>query len=100
MPRRPLRYGLLASLTALLVIPVVLAITLGTAALLAAVGDAGAAAACRWVSMGLGIVWAGSVVATAAFSALVSLADSRERPPRRRRKSRWIDRPRDEPRTG
>jgi len=76
----------LASLTALLVIPVVLAMTLGTAALLAAVGDTMAAAACRWVALALGVVWAASVVATAAFAALVSLTDDAPRPPGRRRR--------------
>lgn len=89
MPRRSLRRGLLASLTALLVIPVVLAMTLGTAALLAAVGDTTAAAACRWVALALGVVWAASVVATAAFAAIVSLTDHsprRVRPRARRRR--------------
>jgi membrane protein implicated in regulation of membrane protease activity len=75
---------LLSSLTALLIIPVVLAMTLGMAALLAAVGDTMAAAACRWVAMALGIVWAASVVATVAFAALISLADDRPRQARRR----------------
>ncbi len=84
MRRRSLRRGLLASLTALLVIPVVLAMTLGTAALLTAVGDTMAASACRWVAMALGIVWAASIVATVAFAAIVSLTDARPRQVRRR----------------
>jgi hypothetical protein len=70
---------LLVSLTALLVFPVILAMTLGTAALLEAVGDSMAAAACRWIALGLGVMWGGSVVATAALSALISL-EHRDRP--------------------
>jgi hypothetical protein len=88
MPRRPLRRGLFVSVTALLAIPVILAVTLGTASLLAAVGDPAAAAACRWVALGLGIIWSGSVVATAAFTAIVSLTECHEPPHRRRRHRR------------
>ncbi len=73
------------SLTSLLVFPVLLAMTLGAAALLEAVGDATAAAACRWVALGLGIVWCGSVVTTAALAAIVAL-DDRDRPRRRSRR--------------
>lgn len=91
MLRRPLRRGLLASLTALLVLPVVVAMTVGTAALLVAVGDSVAAAVCRWIALGLGIAWGGSVVTTAAFSALISLGDG-DRPRRGARRRRRLGR--------
>lgn len=98
MRRRSLRRGLLASLTALLVIPVVLVMTLGTASLLTAVGDTMAASACRWVAMALGIVWAASIVATVVLAALVSLTDGRPRQVRRRAGGRSTGRLDDQPR--
>lgn len=91
MLRRPFRRGLLVSLTGLLVFPVILAMTFGTAALLEAVGDSMAASACRWIALGLGIMWGGTVVMTAALSAFISL-DHGDRPKRRSRGRRRADR--------
>ena len=86
MNRRSLRGGLAVSLAAVLLLPIVLAVTLGAAALLAAVGDADAAAVLRWVALAMGLLWGISVVITAAVSALVTLVGGgRPRHARRRR---------------
>jgi hypothetical protein len=87
---RSLRRWLITSLAGTLLLPIVLAVTLGTAAVLAAVGDATAAAACRWVALGLGMLWAVTVVATAAGAGLVALTRQDERwRGRRRVHRRW-----------
>jgi hypothetical protein len=82
---RSLRRWLITSLAGTLLLPIILAVTLGTAAVLAAVGDATAAAACRWVALGLGMLWAVAVVATAAGAGLVALTRQDERWRSRRR---------------
>jgi hypothetical protein len=87
---RSLRRWLITSLAGTLLLPIILAVTLGTAAVLAAVGDATAAAACRWVALGLGMLWAVAVVATAAGAGLVALTRQDERwRGRRRDHTRW-----------
>ncbi|MDA0254456.1 MAG: hypothetical protein O3C39_07000 [Planctomycetota bacterium] len=78
MNRDPLTRGLAWGLTATLLIPVVLAVTLGTAALLAAVGDTAAAAVCRWVAVPVGGAWVVAVVATTVLSAASQLAAQAE----------------------
>jgi len=78
MHHDPVRRGLVSGLTATLLLPIVLAVTLGTAALLGAVGDATAAAACRWVALPVAMLWGVAVIATTALSAMLQLA----RPPR------------------
>ncbi|MFM7136786.1 MAG: hypothetical protein ACKO1M_06925 [Planctomycetota bacterium] len=75
--------GLVWGLAATLLLPVLIAVTLGTAALLAAVGDATAAIACRWAALPLAMLWGVAVVATTAFSAMLQIAP-RPRPPRNR----------------
>jgi hypothetical protein len=88
MNRDPLRRGLAWGLAATLLLPIILAVTLGTAALLAAVGDAAAAAVCRWLAIPLGGVWIVAVIATTALSAATQLAagTGRRRWPRGRRR--------------
>jgi len=78
MNRDPLARGLAWGLTATLLLPVVLAVTLGTAALLAAVGDTAAATVCRWVALPLGGAWVVAIVATTVLSAAAQLAASAE----------------------
>jgi hypothetical protein len=91
MNQRTLRRWLTSSLAALLLLPIILAVTLGTAALLAAVGDATAAAASKWVALGLGMLWVVAVVATAAGAGMVALTrhDEQWRGHLRRRRARW-----------
>jgi hypothetical protein len=86
MNQRSLRRWLVSSLAGMLLLPILLAVTLGTAGLLAAVGDATAAAVCRWVALGLGMLWVVAVVATAAGAALIALTRHDER---WRRNGRW-----------
>jgi hypothetical protein len=92
MNHRSLRRGLVLSLVGMLLLPIMLAVTLGTAALLAAVGDAAAAVACRWVAMALGILWAVTIVATATGAGLGALTrhDDRWRRRYRRRRKRGL----------
>jgi hypothetical protein len=95
MNRRSLRRWLVSSLAGMLLLPIFLAVTLGTAALLSAVGDATAAAACRWVALGLGILWVVAVATTAAGAGLLALTRHDERwPGRRRHRERWRRDPR------
>jgi hypothetical protein len=84
----PLVRGLVWSVAATLLLPILLTVTLGTASLLAAVGDANAAAVCRWAVLGLGILWIAALVATTALSALVTLSRGHDRAWRRRRRLR------------
>lgn len=79
MNRRSLRGGLAVSLAAVLLLPIVVAVTVGTAALLAAVGDLPASGVLRWVALAVGVLWVVSVVITAAVSAAVTLADGGRR---------------------
>jgi len=78
------RRGLIRGLTATLLLPLVLVVALGTGALLAAVGDEAAAAACRWIALPLGMLWVVAIAATTALSAAGQLA----RPARRARSLR------------
>lgn len=82
MHHDPIRRGLVWGLGATLFLPLAIAVSLGTAALLAAVGDAAAASVCRWVSLPLAMLWAVAVVATTALSAVHQLLP---RPRRARR---------------
>lgn len=51
----------------------VMAVTLGTGALLAAVGDDLAAGVCRWVALPLGVLWVVAMAATTVLSAAAAL---------------------------
>lgn len=84
MRHDPVRRGLVWGLGATLLLPLVMAITLGTAALLAAVGDVTAATACRWVALPIAMLWGVAVVATTALSAMMQIAPRPPRPPRNR----------------
>lgn len=87
----PVRRGLAWGLGATLFLPLAIAVSLGTAALLTAVGDTAAAGVCRWVSLPLAMVWAVAVVATTALSAVHQLLPRR----RRKRKAKPCDPPQD-----
>lgn len=89
MNRDVLRRWLAWCVVAVLVLPAGLAVVLGLGGLLAALGDAAAAAACGRVALGLGVLFVTAVVATTACNALAILA-----PPRRRRPRRGRRRPR------
>ena len=65
-PRSASARGLAWGLAATLLLPMVLAVTLGTAGLLAAVGDERAATVCRWVAVPLGGAWVVAIAATTA----------------------------------
>jgi hypothetical protein len=82
MHHDPVRRGLVWGLAATLLLPIVMAVTLGTAALLAAVGDATAATACRWAALPLAMLWGVAVVATTALSAMLHIAPHPPRPQR------------------
>jgi hypothetical protein len=101
MKHDPVRRGLIWGLAATLLLPLVLVVTLGTAALLAAVGDDAAAAVCRWIALPLGVLWAAAIAATTALSATAHLAHLAHlaRPGRRRGRRRLRrDRPQRHPR--
>jgi hypothetical protein len=78
----PVRRGLAWGLGATLFLPLVIAVCLGTAALLASVGDTAAAGVCRWASLPLAMLWVVAVVATTALSAVHQLAPRPRRPRR------------------
>jgi hypothetical protein len=78
----PVRRGLAWGLGATLFLPLVIAVSLGTAALLAAVGDTAAASVCRWASLPLAMLWVVAVIATTALSAALQLAPRPRRPRR------------------
>ena len=82
MHHDPVRRGLVWSLAATLLLPLVIAVTLGTGALLAAVGDLTAATVCRWVALPVAMLWGVAVVATTALSAMLQIAPRPPRPPR------------------
>ncbi len=85
-PPRRLDQGLAVGLFATLLLPIVVAILAGLAGLLTAVGDPTAAAACRYVALGIGVQWLAAVVGTTALSAVAALAPPRARKRRRRRR--------------
>jgi len=98
MNRRTFRRVLSLSLAAMLLAPIVIAVTLGTAALLHAVGDATAAACCRWIAVAIGLLWVVMLVVTAACTAALNLTEGRGgrrrgRRPRRRSVPRPSGRP-------
>ena len=82
MNRDPLRRGLVGGLAGTLLLPVVMAVTFGTAAVLAAVGDLTAAAVCRWIALPVAMLWAVALVATTALSAMLQIAPRPPRSPR------------------
>lgn len=95
MHHDPVRRGLAWGLAAIVLLPMVTVVTLGTGGLLAAVGDVTAATVCRWVALPLGLLWAVAVAATAALSAVSHLG---RRPDRRRgRRQRVASEQRAEP---
>ncbi|MFM8415576.1 MAG: hypothetical protein ACKOCX_12735 [Planctomycetota bacterium] len=93
MHHDPVRRGLAWGLAAIVLLPMVALVTLGTGGLLAAVGDAAAATVCRWVAVPLGLLW---VVAIAATTALVAVSHLGRRPDRRRGRRRRVARERRE----
>lgn len=74
MRSAPLVRSLTCGLAAIVLLPILLSVTLGTASLLAAVGDAAAAAACRWTGLAVGILWVVALAATTVISGLLALA--------------------------
>lgn len=89
MTRNLLRRVLTWCVVAILLLPALLAVVLGLGALLAALGDAPAAAVCGRVSLGLGVLLVVVLLATTATSGLALLAPPpRDRRGRRRRRRR------------
>jgi hypothetical protein len=84
MKSAPLVRGLVWGLAAVLLLPIVLSVTLGTGSLLGAVGDSQAAAVCRRVALGIGMLWITALAATTVVSGIITLVSSRRRPRRRR----------------
>lgn len=79
MDRHLLRI-LLKSLIGVIGFPVVIAVAVGAAALLASVGDAAAARVCGWIALAAGAGWVVVVVAALVSTSLAVLAlDSRQR---------------------
>lgn len=71
---RPTLVRLLAgSVIAALLMPTVLGVVLGLAALLAGLGDAAAAALCRRVGLVVGVAWLVSVIVTAITGGIVAI---------------------------
>lgn len=92
----PLVRSLMCGLVASILLPILLSVTLGTASLLAAVGDGVAAAACRWTALAVGVLWIVALAATTVMSGLVALARvERGGRHRRRRRDGHRLRPRD-----
>lgn len=88
MNRKTLRRGLAWCVVAILLVPLVIAVVLGLGALLAALGDAAAAAVCGRIALGLGVVLVTAIAATTAVTALAVLAPPPRRPRKRRRRGR------------
>ncbi len=86
MRSAPLVRSLMCGLAAIVLLPIVLSVTLGTASLLAAVGDAAAAAACRWTALAIGVLWGVALAATTVITGLVTLTRSGRGVRRRRRR--------------
>ena len=82
MNRDPVRRCLVWGLAGTLLLPVVMAVTFGTAAILAAVGDVTAAAVCRWIALPVAMLWAVALVATTALSAMLQIVPRPPRSPR------------------
>lgn len=87
MHHDPVRRGLAWGLAAIVLLPMMMVVTLGTAGLLTAVGDDSAATVCRWVAVPLGLLWAVAIAATTALSALAQLGRRAERRGRPRRRA-------------
>lgn len=64
---------LAGSVIAALLMPIVLGVVLGLAALLAGLGDAAAAALCRRVGLVVGVGWLVSVIVTAITGGIVAI---------------------------
>ena len=97
---RSLQRILLKSLVGLIGLPIVIAVTVGVAALLASVGDRVAARVCAWIALAAGAGWIVVVVATlvaASFAVLSLEAGQRQLQRRQRRTERRGERHR--PRT-
>lgn len=71
---RHLQRILLKSLVGVIGLPIVIAVTVGVAALLAAVGDRVAARVCAFVALGAGALWVVVVVATLVSASLAVLS--------------------------
>lgn len=74
---------LTGSVVAALLMPMVLGVVLGLAALLAALGDAPAAILCRRIGLVVGVLWLVSVIATAIAGGLVAIDASEKTEARR-----------------
>lgn len=98
--RRSLRRALLRGVTASVVLPMVIAVVVGTAALLSSLGDrAGAVGAVRVAQVGA-VAWVVAIVATAVLGGLAALDDGHgrgEAPPWRRRGPPWAPPDRERP---
>lgn len=77
---RRLLFGLVACCV---VLPIFLAVLLGTARLLTAMGDAVGAKVLDWISLGLGICWGAGLVSLVIVQAIAALArdETEELPP-------------------
>lgn len=64
---------LVLSIVASLLLPIVIAVVVGLASLLAALGDDAAAVVCRRASLAVGVLWFVSVVVTAVASGVVAV---------------------------
>ena len=86
---RSLQRLLLKSLVGVIGLPIVIAVTVGVAALLASVGDQAAARVCGWIAVAAGAGWIVVVVATlvAASFAVLSLESYQRQIRRRQRRS-------------
>jgi membrane protein implicated in regulation of membrane protease activity len=71
-------------LLAVVGLPIVIAVAVGVAALLAAVGDRSAAAVCGWIALAAGAAWTVAAMATVALNAIVVLSWEASRRRRRR----------------
>ena len=71
---RHLQRILLKSLVGVVGLPIVIAVTLGVAALLASVGDAAAARVCGWFALAAGVGWVVVVIATVVSASLAVLS--------------------------
>ncbi len=91
MDRHLLRI-LLKSLVGVVGFPIVIAVSTGAAALLAAVGDKAAARVCAWVALAAAAGWIVVVVAALVLTSLAVLSlDSRQRQLRRGQRRRRHD---------
>lgn len=88
MTRNGLRLLLAWGVVAALLLPVLLVVMLGLAALLGALGDSDGAIACGRAAIVVGVLWLAALVVTVAVNAMLTLSAGIDRSPGHGRRGR------------